>query len=165
MDIICGISFVIILCILYYICKRHIDKWEKWLLSICLWILWGLFVSLFICLYFVFLGPHQRHMEVRRLGIELELQLPAFTTAIATWDPSCVCSLHHSSQQCRILNLLSQARDQTCILMDTSRVCYRWATTDTPTYDFFGKDLEKVDKVIIQMPLKAGCRIWFKGSY
>ena len=32
------------------------------------------FVSLFI---FIFLGPHLRHMEVPRLGVESELQLPA----------------------------------------------------------------------------------------
>ena len=38
----------------------------------------------------------------------------------ATWDPSCLCDLHHSSQQCRILNLLSEARNQTCILMNAS---------------------------------------------
>ena len=31
--------------------------------------------------------------------------------------------LHHSSQQCWILSLLSEARDQTCILMDTSQAC------------------------------------------
>ena len=30
--------------------------------------------------------------------------------------------LHHSSRQCQILNPLGEARDQTCILMDTSQV-------------------------------------------
>ena len=55
-------------------------------------------------------------------GIELELQLPAYTTATAMWDPSHVCDLHHSSQQCQIFNPLSEARDQTCIFMDTSWV-------------------------------------------
>ena len=33
---------------------------------------------------FSFLGPHLQHMEVPRLGVELELQLPAYTTATAT---------------------------------------------------------------------------------
>ena len=69
--------------------------------------------------FFFFLGPHPQHMEVPRLGDELELQLLATATATATWDPSCVCDLHHSSWQCRILNPLSKARDQTHILMDT----------------------------------------------
>ena len=51
-----------------------------------------------ILFYFIcFLGPHLQHMEVPRLGAELELQLPA--TATATWAPSFICDLHHSSQQ------------------------------------------------------------------
>ena len=35
-------------------------------------------------------------MEVPRLGVELELQLPAYTTATAMRDPSQVYDLHHS---------------------------------------------------------------------
>ena len=31
-----------------------------------------------------------------RLGVELELQLPAYTIATAVWDQSCICKLHHS---------------------------------------------------------------------
>ena len=62
-------------------------------------------------------------MEVPRLGFESELQLPAYATAIATQDPSHVFDLHHSSWQRRILNPLSEARDWTLNLMDTSRVC------------------------------------------
>ena len=61
--------------------------------------------------FFVFLGPHLQLMEVPRLGVELELQLPAFDTATATRDPNYVCDLHHSSWQRRILNTLSEARD------------------------------------------------------
>ena len=55
-----------------------------------------------------------------RLGVESELQLLAYTTATATWDPNTICDLHHSSQQLWILNLLSEARDQTLILTDPS---------------------------------------------
>ena len=33
-----------------------------------------------------------------------------------------VCDLHHNSQQCRILNPLSQARDRTCNLMVPSQI-------------------------------------------
>ena len=39
-------------------------------------------------------------------------------------DPSHACDLHHSSCQRRILDSLSEARDQTCFLIDTSWVCY-----------------------------------------
>ena len=67
-------------------------------------------------LFFVFLGPHLQPMEVPRLGVESELQLPACTTATATPDPSHICDLLHSSWQRRILNPLSEARDQTYIL-------------------------------------------------
>ena len=35
--------------------------------------------SFFFFLCFVFLGPYLQHMEVPRLGVELELQLPAYT--------------------------------------------------------------------------------------
>ena len=54
-----------------------------------------------------------------------ELQLPAYTSATATQNPSRDCDLHHCSRQGRILNLLSDARDRTCILMDTSQICFR----------------------------------------
>ena len=52
-----------------------------------------------------------QHMEVPRLGIESKLELPAYTRATATWDPSRICDLHHSSQQCQILNPPREARD------------------------------------------------------
>ena len=66
--------------------------------------------------FLVFLRPHLRHMKVSRLGVELELQLVAYTTAIAMPDPSCICDLHCSLWQCQILNPLREARDQTHIL-------------------------------------------------
>ena len=62
-----------------------------------------LFLSLFLSL-----GPHPWHMEVPRLWVESELQLPAYTIATAMPDLSCVCHLHHSSWQRQILNPLSR---------------------------------------------------------
>ena len=59
-------------------------------------------------------------MEVPKLGVEWELHLPAY--AIAKLDVSHVCNLHHSSWQHRILIPLSNVRDQTCILMETSQI-------------------------------------------
>ena len=58
-------------------------------------------------------------MEVSGLGVEMELQLQAYATAIATLDLSHICNLCHSLWQHQILNPLSEARYQTCILMDT----------------------------------------------
>ena len=63
-------------------------------------------------------------MEGPRLGVKLELQLPAYVTVTAMLDLSCIWDLHHSSAQRQILNPLSEARDQTRIPMDTSWVCY-----------------------------------------
>ena len=77
-------------------------------------------IFFFFCFFF---RQHQQHMEVPRLEVELELKLLANTAATATQGPSRVFDLHHRSWQCRILNPLSGARDQTQVLMDSSRVC------------------------------------------
>ena len=61
-------------------------------------------------------------MEVPRRGAESELQLPAYTTATATRDPSHVCDLHRSAWQRWIRNPPSEARGSTHILTETSRV-------------------------------------------
>ena len=57
-------------------------------------------------------------MEVPGLEVEWDLQLLAYTTATATSDPSCICDL----RQCWIVKPLSETRDETHILMDTSWV-------------------------------------------
>ena len=59
--------------------------------------------------FFFFLELHLRHMQVPRLGLELELQLLAYITATAVSDLSLICDLHHSLWQCQILNPLSKA--------------------------------------------------------
>ena len=94
---------------------------DCWPCNLCMSLVWPKknFFFMFVC----FGGPHLRHMEVPRLGVESELQPLAYTTAKATWDPSCIFALHYSSQRCWILNPLSKAKDQTCIFMDTSQVC------------------------------------------
>ena len=73
-------------------------------------------------IFFFFGGLHLQHMEVPRLGVELELQLPAYATATALSDPSRICDQYHSSQQRGILNPPSETRDRTHILRDTSWV-------------------------------------------
>ena len=89
----------------------------------------------FILFHFIllcFLGPHVLHVEVPRRGVKLELQLPAYTTPTAIQDPSRLCDLHYSSQQCWIHNPLTEAREQTHVLMDTSWVHCYWAMMATP---------------------------------
>ena len=43
--------------------------------------------------FLVLLGLHPRHMEVPRIGVKWELQLPAYARATATQDPNRVCDL------------------------------------------------------------------------
>ena len=66
-------------------------------------------------------------MELPRLGVHLELLLPAYTTVTATaiWDLNLIFGQHYSSQQHRILNPVSEDRDRTCILRVTSQVWYQ----------------------------------------
>ena len=63
-----------------------------------------------IIIILILVGLHPQYMEVSRPGVESELQLPAYTTATATWDLSHICDLPHSSQQRRILKPLSEVR-------------------------------------------------------
>ena len=63
-------------------------------------------------------GLYPWHMEVPRLGVELELQLPAYATATTIPDLSHFRDLHPSLQQGQILSPLSEARDQVHTLTD-----------------------------------------------
>ena len=69
--------------------------------------------------FFFFLGPHPWHVEVPRLGVEVELQSWAYGRVTAMPDLSHICDLHDSSWQNQILNPMSKARHRTYILMDT----------------------------------------------
>ena len=82
-------------------------------------------------------------MDIPRLGVESELQLLAYPTATATSDPSQVCDLHHSSQQCWILNPLSEARNWTWVLMNASQVRFHWAMMGTPYIQLFWIHLKR----------------------
>ena len=76
---------------------------------------WG-----FLVFVFCFLGLHLQHVEVLRPGDELELQLLAYTTATAMQDLRHVCDTTAHSND----GSLSEARDQTLDLMDTSQAHY-----------------------------------------
>ena len=64
----------------------------------------------------LFFGPFLWHMEVPRRGVKSELQLPTYTPATATLNP------------------LSEARDRTRILMETSQVCYPLSHDETSLF-------------------------------
>ena len=55
-------------------------------------------LTFFLFFLFLLFRATPPHMEVPRRGVELELQLLAYTTATAEpWDQSCVLDLPHSS--------------------------------------------------------------------
>ena len=70
-------------------------------------------------IFFFFLRLHLWHTKVPKIEVESELQLQAYTTVTAMWDPSHICDLQHSLQQCQIPNPLSESKDQIHILMGT----------------------------------------------
>ena len=82
----------------------------------------GFFCFCLFLFVFVFFFRAAPAAYIPRLGVKLELQLLAYPTATAMQDPSCVFDLHHSSRQCQIPNPLSEARNRTLVLTDTSRV-------------------------------------------
>ena len=97
---------------------------SNWTNCILLFVFCFLFFFFFCFVFFFFLlfsRPHPWNMEVPRLGVESELKLPAYTTATAMQDLSHIYNLHGRSWQHQILNPLIEARDQTCILTETSR--------------------------------------------
>ena len=95
------------------------------------WKLKQLFIYLFL-----FRATSEAYMEVPRLRVESELQLPAYITATATPDPRLVCSLHHSSHQCWILTPLREVRDWTQISMETSQVLNLVSHNGNSYFDF-----------------------------
>ena len=95
---------------------------------------WHLFIYLLIYL-FCFLGVHPGHMEVPGLGVQSELQLPAYVIATAMLDLSQVWDLHHSSRQHQIPNPLREVRDQTHNLMVTSQIHFCCARKELHVHD------------------------------
>ena len=97
-------------------------------------------------------------MEIPRLGVQPELQLPAYTTATATSDPSHICDLHHSSRKRQILNPLSEAMDGTGNLIVPSWIRLCCAMTGTPLDTFLYLTLYAkvvVTKAISEMPVRG----------
>ena len=62
-----------------------------------------IYVCVCVCVCVYFLGPHLHHMEGPRLGVKLDLQLLAYTTATAPLDPRRISDLCHSHSNARSL--------------------------------------------------------------
>ena len=77
---------------------------------------------MFLFVFLPFLGPLPQHMEVPRLGVESELQPPAYARATATQDLSR--GLQPTPQLTAVPNLnpLSKARVRTHNLMVPSQI-------------------------------------------
>ena len=91
-------------------------------------------VYLFICL-FSLLGPHLWYMEVPKLGVESELQLPAYTTATATRALSHITTYTIAHGNVGSPTPWERAGiEPTSSWILTSRVCYtgHWATRGAP---------------------------------
>ena len=71
----------------------------------------------------------------------------------ASWDPSLIYDLHHSSWQHWIVNPLSEARDGTCNLMVPSRIRFHCATMGTP--GIFVLDLPFRSLYAFDLPVKT----------
>ena len=86
------------------------------------------------------LGPHPRHMEVPRLG-----RISTVATGLYHNHSDTRSELRlrptHGSGQCRILNPLRKARDQTCNLMVPNRIRFLCATTGAPILSLFSYDV------------------------
>ena len=89
------------------------------------------FLLLLLFFFFPLLGPNQQHMEVpRRSRIGAAAARLRQSHSNARFNP-CLLSTPQFTAT-RILNPLSKARDHTRVFMDTSQVCYYWATMGTP---------------------------------
>ena len=122
-------------------CSSFVSWFSKWseVYSMKVFSFFSFFFFFFHSFFFFsfFRAATALYIEIPRLGVTSEVQLPAYTTSTSTPDLSCTWDLRCSSWQCRILNPLSEARDRTHILMDTSRVCYHWATVGTTWSRYF----------------------------
>ena len=73
-------------------------------------------------------------MEVPRLGVESELQLPAYATATAMVGSELHLQPIPQLKATLIPNPLSEARDRICIFMDSSRICFCCTTKRFPGF-------------------------------
>ena len=99
---------------------------------------WDLLSSLYAkSFYFIFylfifsLELHLRHRSSQARG-QIGGTAASLCHSHSTWDLSHVCNLPHIHGNAGSFNPSNKARDQTHIPLDTSRICFHWATTETP---------------------------------
>ena len=100
-------------------------SWLWWCFHVCRHMTKLVTCTLLRCalfFFFFYFRAFCRACGNSQAGVKVELQLQAYATATATQDMSHIWNLQYNSQQHWNLNPLSGARDQTCILMDTSQV-------------------------------------------
>ena len=99
---------------------------------------WGIFREpgffFFFFFFFFFLGPHPQHTKFPRLGVSSELQLLAYATATAKPDSSCICDLHHISQQDQFLTHWTRPGIEPVSSGILVRFVSCWATTGTQRF-------------------------------
>ena len=104
------------------------------------------------CLFFPpDLWSYLWHMDVPGVGVESELQLQAYTIAMATLDWSCICNLCHSLGKHQILNPLSEARDRIHIFTETILIGkgkYIAKVVNQPFIKLVGSLKDKSSKII-----------------
>ena len=80
------------------------------------------FSFFFFFFFFLLLRATHRAYGSSQARSGIGAQPLAYTTATTTQDLSRIFDLHCSLQQCQILNPLSEPRNRTCILVDTSQI-------------------------------------------
>ena len=106
----------------------------------------GFFVLFFLCLFGdapKACGGSQARNRIRAVASGLQ-------QSHSKGDPSHVWDLPLSSRQCQILKLLSEAKDRTCIPMDTSQIRFQLATQGTPRKREFLENIHSVFSLGLQ---------------
>ena len=120
---------------------------------------------LFIYLFIVFSGAAPVAYGGSQARGLIGLQLPAYTTATATAtrDPSQVCNLHHSSQQCGSSTHWARPGTEPTTPWFLVRFINHRATMGTPGYLFFNDILNfanpQADRIIFCI-WKLSCWMW-----
>ena len=86
-------------------------------------------INLEFFLFFCFLGPHTAHKSSQARG---HIGVVAFSLCHSHRTAKTEPCLWPTPKLTAMLNPLSKARDWTCVLMNTSQILLRWATTGTP---------------------------------